>query len=88
MMLYRSLGIVVLLAGCTPYDPPLAGNHADAKYQSELQRCRKDVDLVISRKANATPQSLARSLFDSSDKEHADLSACMVAKGYAVQAAR
>ena len=77
--------LVVLLAGCASYDPPVAGDHASVKYRADLVRCRKQASTAASRKANATPQSAFMALFDSGDQERQDVLTCMQARGYALK---
>ena len=72
----------VLLAGCAAYDPPLAGDHAVPRYQTDLQRCRKDAQARADRKANATPGSAFNAIFTSDEPVRQDIRTCMQARGY------
>ena len=80
-----SIAVLVLLAGCGSYDPPVTGDRDNSKFQADLIRCRKQASTAASRKANATPQSLAASFFDSGDQERKDVKTCMQGRGYALR---
>ncbi len=73
---------MLLLAGCASYDPPMLGDHTTAKYQTDLQRCRKMAEDKAARAANATPQAAIRSMFASDAAEREDLTNCMKSRGY------
>jgi hypothetical protein len=73
---------MLLLAGCASYDPPMLGDHTTAKYQTDLQRCRKVAEGKADRAANATPQAAIRSMFASDEPEREDLTSCMRSRGY------
>ena len=78
--------IMLALAGCAAsYDPPVAGDRANPKFQADLVRCRTDASKAASRRANATPQSALKAVFDSGNQEHKDLTACMEARGHPAQ---
>ena len=78
--------MLITLAGCAaPYDPPVAGDRASAKYKADITRCRKEADTAATKKANATPQSSLMSLFDSGAAERQTVVACMQVRGYALQ---
>jgi hypothetical protein len=84
-MLCRSVAaaVLVLLAGCaSPYDPPLAGDHAAVRYQTDLQRCNKQAQTAADRVANATPTSAVSAVFASDQPRRAAVQACMVSRGY------
>ena len=87
--MYRlCLAALLALSGCaSPYDPPVQGDRASAKYQADIARCRKQADLVATRKANATPQSAIMAVFKSADAEHHDVTLCMQQHGYVPSAA-
>ena len=75
--------VAVVLAGCAAaYDPPVEGDRANVKFQADLARCRTEASKAASRRANSTPQSAFRAVFDSGEEEHKDLLACMVARGH------
>ena len=77
------LAVLIALTGCAaPYDPPVAGDRASAKYQAEILRCRKAADAAATKKANATPQTAVASLFQSPDQEHQDVTLCMQQHGF------
>jgi hypothetical protein len=71
-----------LLAGCASYDPPMTGDHSTVKYQTDLQRCRKEASGIATRAANATPQSAIKALFASDDPERKTVQTCMQSRGY------
>lgn len=74
--------LVLLVAGCAGYDPPMAGDHTTVRYQTDLRRCRKQADSKATRAANATPQSSIRAVFESDDPERHDVVVCMQSRGY------
>jgi hypothetical protein len=82
--MHRSLVLLlILLAGCAAYDPPVTGDRASTKFQADLVRCRKQASTAASRRANATPQSAAMAVFDAGDRQRQDLTTCMQGRGYA-----
>jgi hypothetical protein len=82
--MHRSLfALLILLAGCaSAYDPPVTGDRSSTKFQADLVRCRKQASTAASRRANATPQSAVKAMFDSGDQERQDLTTCMQGRGY------
>ncbi len=81
----QNLTAVILLglAGCaSSYDPPVAGDHAALRYQTDLQRCQKQASAAATRIANATPQSAVRALFTSDAPERKQIQDCMQSRGY------
>ena len=79
------MALCAVLAGCSAYDPPLAGDHDTVRYQTDIRRCRKNADATATRKANATPQSAAMAVFASGEPERQDVIACMKARGYVLR---
>ena len=80
------LALVILVAGCASYDPPVDGDRGSAKYKADLTRCQTDASKAASRKANATPQTAFMAVFDSGKQERQDVTACMLARGHALRA--
>ncbi len=81
-----SLAFVLLLAGCAAkYDPPLAGDHAAARYQGDLAKCQKQATTKATKTANATPQSSVRAVFASDEPMRQDVTSCMQGRGYALR---
>ena len=76
------LAAALLLAGCSGYDPPMAGAHDTVRYQTDLRRCRKEADAKATRLANRTPETAAVALFSSDEPERQDVLACMKTHGY------
>ena len=70
------------LAACASYDPPVTGDHTTFRYQTDLQRCRKQADAVAARAANATPTSAVSALFASGDPTREQILGCMKSRGY------
>jgi hypothetical protein len=81
-MRYLVLLPLLLATACASYDPPVAGDRHTPKFQADLDRCRRQAAKNAAIKANATPQSSVRALFQSDDAEHADLVSCMKFRGY------
>ena len=77
--------LALFLAGCAAYDPPVVGDRSNVKYQTDIERCRKQAATAASRKANATPQSAIMAMFDSGDQRRKDVVTCMQARGYALR---
>ena len=73
---------MVLLAGCASFQPPVSGDHASAKYQADLGKCRTQAAKHASQIANATPSAAFKSMFSSDRPEHDEETACMVGRGY------
>ncbi len=76
---------LIVMAGCSAYDPPVAGDRSSAKYKSDIARCRKEASTASARKANATPQSFIMSNFDSGAAERQNVVTCMQVRGYALR---
>ena len=75
-----------LLGGCVNYyDPPVQGDHDAPKYEADLKKCRKQVNLPANRIANATVGSSIRSIFKSDDPQRRDIEKCMQEKGYVLK---
>ncbi len=72
----------VLLAGCAAFQPPVGGDHASAKYQADLVKCRTQAAKHATQIANATPTSAVKAMFTSDRAEHDEATACMVGRGY------
>ena len=62
----------------------MVGDRHSPKFQADLDRCRKQAAKAANAKANATPQSSVRALFESDEAEHADVVTCMKFRGYKV----
>ncbi len=73
---------LLCLSACASYDPPMAGDHAAFRYQTDLDRCRKQADTAALRSANATPTSAIRALFSSSEPQRQQIRSCMQSRGY------
>jgi hypothetical protein len=72
-----------LLAGCMNfYDPPVKADHDAPKYEADLDKCRKQVNLPAGRINNATVAKAIASQFKSSDPQRHDIEICMNGKGY------
>ncbi len=82
-MIRRCVAVALLcLAGCAAYDPPMAGDHATFRYQTDLERCRKQADATAARAANATPTSAIRAVFASDEPKRQQIRSCMQSRGY------
>ena len=73
---------LLLLSACAAYDPPVTGDHTAFRYQTDLQRCRKQADAAAARTANATPSSAVRAVFTSDEPERQQIRSCMQSRGY------
>ncbi len=73
-----------LLAGCG-YDPPVKADHSSEKYQADLLKCWKQVEIPAERIANATVGSSLQSIFKSDEPERRDMRTCMQGKGYRLE---
>ena len=83
-----AFAVAAVLAGCAAaYDPPVVGDRADVKFQADMARCRTEASKAASRRANSTPQSAFRAVFDSGEEERKDLVTCMVARGHVARPA-
>ncbi len=79
------LAVLLLVAGCAAYDPPVVGDRAAVKYRADVARCRTEASKTASRKANATPQTAFAAVFDSGDAERRDVVSCMQVRGYSLK---
>lgn len=80
-MIRRCL-LLLLLAGCAAYDPPMVGDHTTLRYRQDLDRCRKQASAAATRAANATPQSAIRAVFASDQPARQQMIECMQSRGY------
>ncbi len=71
--------------GCAPYDPPVQGDHAAAKYQTDLAACRKEVGHAVYLKNASTPQTWIISPIIGPPKVRKGIRTCMVGKGYVLE---
>ena len=71
------------LAGCSvPYDPPVQGDHASARYKADLGKCRSESAERVRIKNADTPTTWIKSAFTGPSEVRAAIRACMQAKGY------
>lgn len=83
MKLHRAVLACCLLAGCANYyDPPMQGDHSTEKYQADLKKCHRQVNVPANRVANATVGSTIQSVFKSDDPQRDATRTCMQSKGY------
>lgn len=85
---YATVVVLVLLAGlsgCASYDPPVQGDHASAKYKTDLEACRTTSREAVRRKNAATPQSWIISPITGPPEVRAAIRTCMRGKGYVLE---
>ena len=81
-------GLVLVQGGCSaPYDPPVQGDHAAARYKADLGKCRSDSAEQVRIKNADTPATWIKSAFTGSSEVRAAIRACMKAKGYTLESA-
>jgi hypothetical protein len=76
------------LSGCAAYDPPVQGDHATEKYQTDLEACRTTSRETVRRKNAATPQSWIISPITGPPEVRAAIRTCMSGKGYVLEQAK
>jgi hypothetical protein len=72
----------VSISGCSPYDPPVQGDHTSQTYKTDLEKCRTDSTETVRRKNAATPGVWIVSPFTGPPEVRADIRTCLAAKGY------
>jgi hypothetical protein len=80
--------LLVWLAGCADYDPPIQGDHTSDKYKADLEKCRTSSTETVRLKNAATPQSWVMSPFTGPPEVRALIRKCMVDKGYVLEKAK
>jgi hypothetical protein len=76
---------LVLLTGlsaCSPYDPPIQGDHATDKYKDDLEKCRTTSREAVRIKNADTPWTWIISPFTGPPAVRAAIRSCMQGKGY------
>jgi hypothetical protein len=84
-MLRASLSLCVVLlalAGCGTYDPPVQGDHASAKYKTDLTECRKSSRETVRLRNAATLERWVISPITGPPVVRADIRNCIAGKGY------
>jgi hypothetical protein len=83
-----TLVLAVLLAGtsgCSPYDPPVRGDHTAQQYQTDLDKCRTSSQESVRLKNAATLWSWIISPFTGPPEVRAKIRTCMAGKGYVLE---
>jgi hypothetical protein len=83
--LHTALVLSVLLpalSGCGVYDPPVQGDHATEKYQTDLKACRESSTESVRLKNARTLWSWVISPYTGPPEVRAAIRACMQGKGY------
>ncbi|WP_158921473.1 hypothetical protein [Acidisphaera sp. S103] len=76
------------LSGCgSPYDPPIATDHASAKYKTDIDKCRTTSTEAVRRGNADTPWTWMKSPFTGPPEVRAAIRACMEHDGYVVEKA-
>jgi hypothetical protein len=76
------------LSGCgTSYDPPIAGDHTAAKYQTDLGKCQTTSAETVRRQNADTPWTWMKSPFTGPPEVRAAIRTCMAHDGYVVETA-
>ncbi len=70
--------------GCSPYEPPIAGDHGSDKYKDDLQKCQTTSQEAVRIKNADTPWTWIISPFTGPPAVRAAIRACMQRKGYVV----
>lgn len=83
-----SLVVLAGVSGCTPYDPPLQGDHASKHYQDDLKQCRTSSREAVRLKNASTLESWVISPITGPPAVRAAIRKCMEGKGYAPEKAR
>jgi hypothetical protein len=81
------LVVVAGVGGCTPYDPPLQGDHASQHYKDDLEKCRTSSREAVRLKNAATLGSWVISPFTGPPAVRAAMRKCMQDKGYVLEKA-
>ncbi|HEX2943417.1 MAG TPA: hypothetical protein VHO91_20355 [Rhodopila sp.] len=76
--------LLPVISGCAAYDPPVQGDHASAKYKTDLEACRKQVGHAVYLKNAARPGTWVISPFTGPPQVRKGIRTCMVGKGYAL----
>lgn len=82
--------LLVVLAGvggCTPYDPPMQGDHAAQHYKDDLDKCRTSSREAVRLKNADTLGSWVLSPFTGPPAVRAAMRTCMQGKGYVLEKA-
>jgi hypothetical protein len=86
----RPVPILVIVAasltlGACSYDPPMQGDHAAEKYQTDLKQCHDSVDPKVELQGRATFPNFLVSPITVPPRRRAGVRDCMVGKGYALK---
>jgi hypothetical protein len=86
-MTRRHIALLILLtvAGCGEYDPPIQGDHTADRYKTDLEACRKTSSHAVYLKNAAAPGTWIISPIIGPPKVRAAIRACMQAKGYQLE---
>ena len=76
---------VLLISGCSDYDPPAAGDHTAAKYKTDLEACRTSSHHAVYLKNAGSPGTWMISPFTGPPEVRAAMRICMQGKGYVLQ---
>ena len=90
LSLRASVLIAALLlgqSGCSPYDPPIQGDHTSDRYKADLEKCRDSSTETVRLKNASTPQSWVISPITGPPAVRALIRTCMQGKGYVVEKA-
>jgi hypothetical protein len=79
-----SLVVLAGVSGCTPYDPPLEGDHTSRQYQDDLEKCRTSSREAVRLKNASTLESWVISPVTGPPAVRAAIRECMQSKGYAL----
>nr|WP_294548621.1 hypothetical protein [uncultured Rhodopila sp.] len=70
------------LSACSPYDPPIQGDHATDKYKDDLEKCRTTSREAVRIRNADTPWTWIISPFTGPPAVRAAIRSCMQGKGY------
>lgn len=78
-----SLAALLLLAGCSAYDPAMRGTHAAEQYRTDLEACRTTSAEQVRLHNAATPQRWIASPVFGPSMVRVAIRQCLDSKGYA-----
>ena len=74
------------LSGCSPpYDPPIAVDHASAKYQTDVKKCQTTSAETVRRQNADTPATWMMSPFTGPPRVRVAIRSCMEHDGYVLE---
>ena len=75
-------GVMLGVAGCSAYDPPVQGDHASANYKTDLEACRQTSSHAVYLRNARAPGPWMISPITGPPAVRAAIRTCMTSKGY------